>query len=105
MGGNGVCSLLHEHGQGPLSVWPLVDKEGLGFLNQRPLLLFCPYLGEPGATNDSIIQFHSAHMQVSPALGLGFSVYKKCLGLRALWDCPQCPVGILHSGANSLGTN
>lgn len=104
MGGSGVCSLFHEHGQGPLSVWPLVNKEGLGFLSQCPPLFFCPYLGEPGATNDSIIQFHSAHMQVSPALGLGFSVYKKCLGLRTLWDCPQCPVGILHSGANSLGT-
>lgn len=101
--GSALCSMSKDRGPYQSGLW--LTRKAWGFLANAPVpLSFCPYLGDPGATNDSVIQFHSAHMQVSPALGLDFSVYKKCLGLRVPWDYPQCPVGILHSGANSLGT-
>lgn len=69
------------------------------------LLSFCPYLE---SLELQMTQLSSSETQLTKSLSYSrppFSCLQKCLGLGALWDCPQHPVGILHMGANvALGT-
>lgn len=62
--GSALCSMSKDRGPYQSGLW--LTRKAWGFLAKAPVpLSFCPYLGDPGATNDSITQFHSAHMQVS----------------------------------------